>query len=205
MCSYIPSSTEIIQTKSLPPQRKRPRRYVYIFQNNQSRPHQTPTPFAMPEYPKIPPFRSFDIRFHPNTLPRPTKTIFPPKTDVLLHGSFRLFLDQCYLNHAFIVISVPHSSTLTSQFGLSRLTISLTSSLVYFRIVTFITARPEFSLSSSCALIQHLAIRFFAISTPPGSPALTLPPSHHGFCTRSKLWRKVVRGSAARGTRWWTA
>ena len=102
---------------------------------------------------------------------------------------------------ASIFNSSPQANTTTSVEPLSFATISLTCSALYFLVVTFFTANPLFSLSSSCALIQHFAIRFCAISTPPGKPALTLPPSHQGFWTRSKECRSVVRGRAAEETR----
>ena len=104
-------------------------------------------------------------------------------------------------SQAFSFSSSPQSSTATPVPPLPLAIISRTSAALYFLVTTFFTDSPLFSLSSSCALIQHLAIRFCAISTPPGSPALTLPPNHHGFSTRSKECSKAVKGRAAAETR----
>jgi len=101
-------------------------------------------------------------------------------------------------SYAFKTISAPTPKFATSTFPpLSRRNISRTSSMLYFLVFVDITLTPLLSLSSSCALIQHLAISFCAISTPPGRPAAILPPIHHGLLTRSKEWSRRVRGSAA--------
>lgn len=107
------------------------------------------------------------------------------------------------VHHAFSITSAPTPRFTTSTlFPFSCRSISLASSLLYFRVFTDITLSPLLSLSSSCALIQHFAIRFCAISTPPGTPVAMLPPNHQGFCTREKEWRRSVRGRAALATRW---
>ena len=104
--------------------------------------------------------------------------------------------------YAFSTISAPGPKFVTSTLlPSSCLSIALTSSFVYFLVFTDMTESPVLSLSSSCALIQHLAIRFCAISIPPGEPAATLPPRYQGFSTRSKECRRSVRGSAATDTR----
>lgn len=106
-------------------------------------------------------------------------------------------------HHTFRTISAPgpRFATLTLLPN-SCLSIFRTSSFVYFLVFTDITESPVLSLSSSCALIQHLAIRFCAISIPPGKPAATLPPRYQGFSTRSKECSRSVRGRAAIDTRW---
>ena len=102
---------------------------------------------------------------------------------------------------AFSFSSSPQSSTAIPVPPWPFAIISRTSAALYFLVTTFFTDSPLFSLSSSCALIQHLAIRFRAISTPPGRPALTLPPNHHGFSTRSKECSRAVKGRAAAETK----
>ena len=141
------------------------------------------------------------------SIPNPTPQVIrvypthPNRTPTHPQASYDIW-DRDPYHHARISISSPHPNTTTFVDPLSLANISRTSSALYFLVTTFLTASPLFSLSSSCALIQHFAIRLCAISTPPGKPALTLPPSHQGFWTRSKEWRSVVRGRAAEETRW---
>lgn len=76
-----------------------------------------------------------------------------------------------------------------------------TSAFSNLLVLTLITLTPLLSLTSSCAPTQHFAINFFAISTPPGTPAEILPPNHHGFWTRSNECRRHVSGRQAVVTR----
>ena len=95
---------------------------------------------------------------------------------------------------------ITHAFTLL--FPLPASTNLLTWSAVYFFVTTLLTERPVETLSSSCAEIQHFAIKFCAISKPPGVPELMLPPRYHGFCTWSKECKRQVNGSAAFAIRW---
>jgi hypothetical protein len=63
---------------------------------------------------------------------------------------------------------------------------TLISSEAYLPIRTCFTDHPRLFLSASCALIHAFAYRLRAICSPPGEPALILPPRYHGFSTRSK-------------------
>ena len=129
------------------------------------------------------------------------KPIFTSPGDLCLPFPSPPLLPPGRPDQALSFSSSPQSSTATPVAPLPLAIISRTSAELYFLVTTFLTDRPLFSLSSSCALIQHLAIRFCAISTPPGKPALTLPPSHHGFSTRSKECSNAVKGRAAAETR----
>ena len=131
------------------------------------------------------PFPASSSLMHFEQLPTrvlPTQSNHTPdsRNQLSAHPMCIRLLDRVY--HDFRTISAPGAKFATSTLlPTSCLSICLTSSLVYFLVFTDNMARPVLSLSSSCALIQHLAIRFCAISIPPGKPAARLPPRYQGF------------------------